>query len=252
MQTLQLRRILAVVLLCAVALCLFGCSKKVDVPAEATKAAEEVAETAEETVEEVAEEVTEEAEAAAEETAETAEETVEEVAEEAEAAAEETAETAEAAVEEVADAAAQPAGDGEALDDVTVAGWHIVAENVQVNSSLDNISVALGYSGIETSEYSKTADEGMTFCMIKLLIEKQGSKETIDWENMLLTDGDGNEYHRIADEFILDLGMKRMPGTKLNFGSNEGWIAYQIPEGAGGLTLSYAFEAETYSLALGI
>ena len=142
--------------------------------------------------------------------------------------------------------------DGAALDDVTVAGWHIVAENVQVNSSLDNISVALGYSGIETSEYSKTADEGMTFCMIKLLIEKQGSKETIDWENMLLTDGDGNEYHRIADEFILDLGMKRMPGTKLNFGSNEGWIAYQIPVGAGGLTLSYAFESETYSLALGI
>ena len=237
MQTLQLRRILAVGLLCAVALCLFGCSKKVDVPAETTKAAEEVAETAEETVEEVAEE----AEAAVEETAETAEETVEEVAEEAETA-----------VEEVAETAAQPAGDGEALDDVTVAGWHIVAENVQVNSSLDNISVALGYSGIETSEYSKTADEGMTFCMIKLLIEKQGSKETIDGENMLLTDGDGNEYHRIADEFILDLGMKRMPGTKLNFGSNEGWIAYQIPEGAGGLTLSYAFESETYSLALGI
>ena len=59
MQTLQLRRILAVALLCAMALCLFGCSKKVDVPAETTKAAEEVAE---------------EAEAAVEETAETAEE----------------------------------------------------------------------------------------------------------------------------------------------------------------------------------
>ena len=248
MQTLQLRRILAVALLCAMALCLFGCSKKVDAPAETTKAAEEVAEEAEAAVEEVAET----AEETVEEVAEEAEAAVEEVAEEAEATVEEATEEAEAAVEEVAEEAAQPAGDGEALDDVTVAGWHIVAGNVQVNSSLDNISVALGYSGIETSEYSKTADEGMTFCMIKLLIEKQGSKETIDWENMLLTDGDGNEYHRIADEFILDLGMKRMPGTKLNFGSNEGWIAYQIPEGAGGLTLSYAFEAETYSLALGI
>ena len=59
MQTLQLRRILAVVLLCAMALCLFGCSKKVDAPVETTKASEEVAE---------------EAEAAVEETAETAEE----------------------------------------------------------------------------------------------------------------------------------------------------------------------------------
>ena len=169
----------------------------------------------------------------------------------AEAETEAVTEAAEAvteAAEAVTEAAA--AEEAENLGDVTLAGWHIVTENVQINSSLENISVALGYSGVQTSEFVKEAEEGMTFCMVKLLIEKQGSKEVIDWEKMCLTDSEGNEYYRIADEFILDLGMKRMAGTKLNFGSNEGWIAFEIPEGASGLTLSYPFEEETFTCTL--
>ena len=134
--------------------------------------------------------------------------------------------------------------------DVTIAGWHIAVEGVQMDDAPANISVALGYTSVETTEYSKQASEGMTFCMIKLLIEKDGSREAVEWEKMLLTDGEGNEYHRIADEFILDLGMKRMPGTKLNFGSNEGWIAYEIPKEAAGLVISYGFENETWRFSL--
>ena len=139
----------------------------------------------------------------------------------------------------------------EPLQDTVIAGWHIVTENVEINPSLENISVALGYSGMQTSEFVKKAEEGNTFCMVKLLIEKEGSKEVIDWEKMILTDAEGNEYHRIQDEFILDLGMKRLPGTKLNFGSNEGWIAFEIPlTSSSGLTLSYDFENESYSCEL--
>ncbi len=139
----------------------------------------------------------------------------------------------------------------EPLQDVNIAGWHIVTQKVRINPSLENISVALGYSGVQTSEFSKTAKDGNTFCLVKLLIEKEGSREEILWENLCLTDGDGNVYHRIEDEFILDLGMKRMPGTKLNFGSNEGWIAFEIPEEAASeLTLSYEFENEAYQCEL--
>ena len=43
---------------------------------------------------------------------------------------------------------------------------------------------------------------------------------------------------------------KRMAGTTLNFGSNEGWIAFEIDENAEGLELSYPFEAEEYHCAL--
>ena len=68
--------------------------------------------------------------------------------------------------------------------------------------------------------------------------------EAIDWASLKLTDSDGNEYTRIDDEFLTNLGMTRMAGTKLNFGSNEGWIAFEIKEDASGLTLSYPFESK--------
>ncbi len=72
----------------------------------------------------------------------------------------------------------------------------------------------------------------------------------MDWAKLKLTDSEGNEYTRTDDEFITELGMIRMAGTTLNFGSNEGWIAFEINENADGLELSYPFEAEAYNYAL--
>ena len=135
-------------------------------------------------------------------------------------------------------------------DVVSAAGWNITVEDVEINASLENVSVDLGYTGVETSDYKKEADAGKTFCLIKLKIEKNGSKESLDWAKLKLTDSEGNEYTRTDDEFITELGMIRMAGTTLNFGSNEGWIAFEINENADGLELSYPFEAEAYNYAL--
>ena len=135
-------------------------------------------------------------------------------------------------------------------DVVSAAGWNITVEDVEINASLENVSVDLGYTGVETSDYKKEADAGKTFCLIKLKIEKDGSKESLDWAKLKLTDSEGNEYIRTDDEFITELGMIRMAGTTLNFGSNEGWIAFEINENADGLELSYPFEAEAYNYAL--
>lgn len=135
-------------------------------------------------------------------------------------------------------------------DVVSAAGWNITVEDVEINASLENVSVDLGYTGVETSDYKKEANTGKTFCLIKLKIEKDGSKESLDWAKLKLTDSEGNEYTRTDDEFITELGMIRMAGTTLNFGSNEGWIAFEINENADGLELSYPFEAEAYNYAL--
>ena len=132
---------------------------------------------------------------------------------------------------------------------VSVSGWNITVEDVQKNTSLENVSVDLGYTGVEKSNYQKEAESGKTFCLVKMLIEKDGSKETIDWSKLKLTDGEGNEYTRIEDDFLADLGMMRMTGNTLNFGKNEGWIAFEINENADGLELSYPFE-EAYHCAL--
>ncbi len=141
-------------------------------------------------------------------------------------------------------------GEDDALADETVAGWHIVVEDMQVSDSLENVSVSLGYTGVETNDFSMAAEDGDTFCLLKLLIEKDGSTEIIDWESMILTDEEDNEYFRMEDDFISDLGMNRMPGTSLNFGSNEGWIAYEIPDDASGLVLTYKFDEDTFTCEL--
>lgn len=147
-------------------------------------------------------------------------------------------------------AAAEQKTDSQAGNEVSVAGWNITVEDVQKNASLENVSVELGYTGVEKNSYQKDAEDGMIFCLVKLLIEKDGSKENIDWDRLKLTDSDGNEYSRMEDEFLTDMGMLRMTGNTLNFGKNEGWIAFEIKENAEGLELEYPFETETYRYVL--
>ena len=168
-----------------------------------------------------------------------------ETADHSETAAESEAADTEASSENVT--ATEAAAD---ISDTTVAGWQFVVEKLEKNKSLENVSVDLGYTGVETNDYVKEASDGNVYYLIKMQINKDGSTEAIDWASLKLTDSDGNEYTRIDDEFLTNLGMTRMAGTKLNFGSNEGWIAFEIKEEASGLTLSYPFKSETYSCEL--
>lgn len=131
-------------------------------------------------------------------------------------------------------------------DTASVAGWNFTVEDVQKSKSLENVSVELGYTDVETNSFKKEASDGKTFCMIKMKIEKDGSTESIDWANMKVTDADGNEYERMKDEFLSDLGMMRMPGNTLNFGTSEGWMIYEVNEDAEGLTLNYSFNEDEY------
>ena len=169
------------------------------------------------------------------------------VSEADETTTEESAEDTKETAEEATEATSSSTFDSETA---SVAGWNLTVEDVELNDSLENVSVSLGYTGVETSDYQKDADDGKTFCLIKMSIEKDGSKESIDWAKMKVTDSEGNEYERMSDEFLTDLGMKRMPGNTLNFGSNEGWIAFEVNDDAEGLELSYSFESEEYHCTL--
>lgn len=169
------------------------------------------------------------------------------VSEADETTTEESTEDTEETAEEAPEGTSSSTFDSETA---SVAGWNLTVEDVELNDSLENVSVSLGYTGVETSDYQKDADDGKTFCLIKMSIEKDGSKESIDWAKMKVTDSEGNEYERMSDEFLTDLGMKRMPGNTLNFGSNEGWIAFVVNDDAEGLELSYSFESEEYHCTL--
>ena len=235
-----------------------GCGGSNDTKEESTKTESEAEAESEDTTDEA--ETTDSADGEEESTDSAADEQSDSKEEEAstEEAEDDSEDEADAADTEEADDEEDAGGDKAHVartnsnygDVVSAAGWNITVEDVEINASLENVSVDLGYTGVETSDYKKEADTGKTFCLIKLKIEKDGSKESLDWAKLKLTDSEGNEYTRTDDEFITELGMIRMAGTTLNFGSNEGWIAFEINENADGLELSYPFEAEAYNYAL--
>ena len=175
----------------------------------------------------------------------------ESTAESTEAAETEDAESedtmADSADAETSDTATEDAKSEESktfdAETASVSGWNFTVEDVQKSKSLENVSVELGYTDVETNSFKKEASDGKTFCMIKMKIEKDGST---DWANMKVTDADGNEYERMEDEFLSDLGMMRMPGNTLNFGTSEGWMIYEVNEDADGLTLNYSFNEDEY------
>ncbi|WP_343210331.1 hypothetical protein [Anaerolentibacter hominis] len=133
---------------------------------------------------------------------------------------------------------------------ISVAGWTIGIENVEIDKSLENASTILGYTNVATSKFTAEAEDGYEYCLVKMSFEKEDSTEDISWDKFVLTDSEGNTYSRCDDSFLSDLGMKRIPGTSLNFGSHEGWLAFEIKEGASGLTISYPFENDTFEYAI--
>lgn len=135
--------------------------------------------------------------------------------------------------------------------DVSAGGWNIIIEDIIIEDSLENVDVVLGYTDATTNKFVKEAASDHEFVLLKLNISKHDSKETLKWDKFTLTDNLGNEYKRIDDAFIKDLGMVRMSGTDLNFGTNEGWIAFEVKEDAETLTLNYKFENETLTYTLG-
>lgn len=150
-----------------------------------------------------------------------------------------TGEEAVSTAEQASDTEAGETGNGAGE---SIGGWKIEIVDSTQGSELNDISVVLGYTGTGTEEFSKKAGEGKEFLLVKLICEKEEGQEVIDWEKLTVTDKDGNEYKRIEDSFISDLNMKRLPGTALNFGTNEGFIAFEVEEGASGYTLTYPFE----------
>ncbi|MDO5423373.1 MAG: aryl-sulfate sulfotransferase [Eubacteriales bacterium] len=125
-----------------------------------------------------------------------------------------------------------------------VSGWQVSLEDARRAAELSTVSVALGYSSVETKNLEKQASDGMEFCMLKLAFSKMDSTESIEWEKVQLVDSLGNGYSRMDDGFLTDYGMSRLPGTDLNFGSYEGWICFEVPAEAEGLKLVYPFAVE--------
>lgn len=123
---------------------------------------------------------------------------------------------------------------------VNGAGWEFIIEEFHIDESLKDISTTVAYGGASKSEeVSQEPSPGKVFLLIKMIIEKQEGSETIDWKKMSLVDSSGNTYHRLHDSFLESFGFKRMKGTTLSFGKNQGWIAFEVDQASKDFKLQY-------------
>lgn len=134
---------------------------------------------------------------------------------------------------------------------VSAGGWEISISNYQKSDSLEDISTNVGYGGaVSSNKVSQKPEEGKVFLLVKMTAEKKEGSNTIDWSKLSLVDSDGNKYSRMSDEFLEGFGFKRMKGTTLSFGKNEGWIAFEVNKDSTGFKLQYDYGSETASLEL--
>ncbi len=118
--------------------------------------------------------------------------------------------------------------------------WEFMVNDFKISDTLNDISTSVGYGGSSSSnEISVEAETGKKFLLINMVIEKKEGTETIDWSNITLVDSSNNKYSRIHDSFLEDFGFKRMKGTTLSFGKNEGWIAFEVNDDSQDFKLQY-------------
>ena len=135
----------------------------------------------------------------------------------------------------------------------STSGWNFTVLKTSVNKSLENISTSYGYNGDTSSEkITKQPTSGKIFLLVKMLIEKIDGTQGIDWKNVKISDSAGNVSARMDDNFLTVLSFKRIQGTSLSFGSYEGWIAFEINDGAKGLKFEYFSNNNPISIDLKI
>ena len=132
-----------------------------------------------------------------------------------------------------------------------IAGWELEVTDFSLDESLENISTTIGYDGTAQSDkVNQQASEGKQFLLIKLLAEKKEGSTVIKWDNFTVKDGAGNTAKRMDDAFLTDLGFKRMTSNDLNFGSNEGWVAFEVDKDSKDFTLEYASDEGNVTLVV--
>ncbi|HPE70196.1 MAG TPA: hypothetical protein P5560_12260 [Thermotogota bacterium] len=125
----------------------------------------------------------------------------------------------------------------------------------ETTSSLKSTQSSVQYNGvIQKVEHEQTPSEGMVFLLLDMVVEKkQAGASVFSWENVFVEDAEGHRFSRHPnDSFLASYDRQRMKGTSLNFGKNEGYVCFEIPEESanGALRLVVLLEQQEHSLEI--
>lgn len=123
--------------------------------------------------------------------------------------------------------------------------WKIKVVDVQITTSLESVSTFIEYGGDTTEiDNNNEAHSGNVYLVVNVNLEKSrvGGKG-FDWKETYLIDEQGNKYHRMEnDTFLATHGYKRLQSTKIMI-SNEGFIAFEVPDTATKKNLFFIHES---------
>ena len=135
--------------------------------------------------------------------------------------------------------------------------WQIEVSKFEIMNNLSAIESVTQYNGSKIDvAHSQSPDAGNVYLIINVIIHKEDNQSTasFDWQQLVVNDGSGNSYHRLANDTFLEQYQytPRITGLELRFGENSGWMCYEIPVSvaSGKLTLVYTAEGSQQEIPL--
>jgi hypothetical protein len=114
-----------------------------------------------------------------------------------------------------------------------VDSWTIQIRRWESAKQLKTTRAIEHYNGnIDFVPQEEKPREGFVFLLVELVLEKKNSgPSAFFWERLFIEDAKTNRYSRLSnDTFIETYGFHRIKAVSLNFGKNEGYACYEIPE----------------------
>jgi hypothetical protein len=133
--------------------------------------------------------------------------------------------------------------------------WTVGITKYEIKNKLQGVKTVQQYSGSYDEVIQQAPASGNVYLIMELAITKQGQAATsFDWSKLSLQDEAGNNYQRDNNDTYLESYKykPRMTGLEIRFGTNKGWVCFEIPEKAsnGKLTLKYSGDGSAQEISV--
>jgi len=155
----------------------------------------------------------------------------------------------------LASCAAPSATPTPAPDVRTETDWTLTLLSHESADDLSGTKAAVLYDGqkVDTT-YAQKPESGNTFLLVEIgVVKNKAGAAAFRWADVRVEDGSGNSWSRMAnDTFLENFNFPRVKSTDLTFGTNDGFICFEIPKSAaaGPLYLVHETAAGMTRLAL--
>jgi hypothetical protein len=135
------------------------------------------------------------------------------------------------------------------LPDVrTETDWNLALLSHETADDLRATQAAVLYDGEKVDvSFTRKPGTGNTFLLLEIRVEKtRAGAPAFRWADVRVEDAAGNAWSRLDnDTFLTNFNFPRVPSTDLTFGTNEGFVCFEIPESAAAGPLALVHETGT-------